>query len=136
VWIRSVRDFCGSVVSGKTRRSLLPFTGNFPLPLVEERTGNFQFVLTNFSIAADISAGVNPFETETESLGKTIRTIETRIGGWTVFTINTALFIACFLAVKLALIRDAELGAILAIVRCRSRHRHQTLNPQSLNNKK
>lgn len=76
----------------------------------------FQFLLTNFSIASDVSAGINPFETETDSLGKTIRTIETRVGAWTIFIVNVSLFIACFLAVKLTLIENATLAAIVSIV--------------------
>ncbi|MBD0336560.1 MAG: apolipoprotein A1/A4/E family protein [Cyanobacteria bacterium Co-bin13] len=76
----------------------------------------FQVLLTNFAVAANISSGINPLETGTKSWGKAIRNIESKVGGLMLFTVNTALFIACFLAVKLTLIRDIELGAIVAVV--------------------
>ena len=77
----------------------------------------FQFVLTNLSVATSISAGENPLETDSDdSLGKTIRHIESKVGVWALFTVNIAVFIACFLAVKLTLISSAVLGAIVGIV--------------------
>lgn len=76
----------------------------------------FQVLLTNFSIATGISAGVNPVETEAESWGKQIRRVEAKVGTGTIFIVNTALFVACFLAVKLALIPSPGLGAIVAVV--------------------
>lgn len=74
----------------------------------------FQFVLTSLSVAVDLSAE-NPYA-EGKSLGKQIRTLEAKVGGGTLLLVNLALFIACFLAVKLTLIRDAELGAIVSVV--------------------
>ncbi|WP_009631394.1 hypothetical protein [Synechocystis sp. PCC 7509] len=77
----------------------------------------FQLLLTNFSVAFGISAlGGSSNSDETESLGSTIRKIETAVGLWTLITVSIALFIACFLAVKLSLVSSAVLGAITAIV--------------------
>lgn len=78
----------------------------------------FQLVLTNLSIAAGISYLGHPSESqEIESFGGTIRKIGTRLGIWTLVTVTIALFIACFLAVKLSLlILDPGLGAILGLV--------------------
>ncbi|MFM2064560.1 MAG: hypothetical protein RLZZ507_4231 [Cyanobacteriota bacterium] len=78
----------------------------------------FQLVLTNLSIAAGISYLGHPSESqEVETLGGTIRKIGTRLGIWTLVTVTIALFIACFLAVKLSLlILDPRLGAILGLV--------------------
>ncbi|MBK1988391.1 MFS transporter [Sphaerospermopsis aphanizomenoides BCCUSP55] len=78
----------------------------------------FQLVLTNLSIAAGISYLGHPSESqEVESFGGTIRKIGMRLGIWTLVTVTVALFIACFLAVKLSLlILDPRLGAILGLV--------------------
>jgi nucleoid DNA-binding protein len=77
----------------------------------------FQFLLTNLSVAAGISAGENPVdEDDEENLGKAIRKIESKIGLWTLFTVNIALFTASFLAVKLSLIGSVGLGAIIGVV--------------------
>jgi hypothetical protein len=76
----------------------------------------FQFLLSNFSIAAGISAGVNPADTDGDSWGKKVRRVEAKAGSTTLFIVATAVFIACFLAVKLTLIQDSVLGAIVAIV--------------------
>ncbi len=80
----------------------------------------FQLLLTNFSVAFGISAlggsSNSNNSDESESLGSTIRKIETAVGLWTLITVTIALFIACFLAVKLSLVSSAVLGAITAIV--------------------
>lgn len=77
----------------------------------------FQLLLTNFSVAFGISAlGGSSNSDESESLGGTIRKIETAVGLWTLITVSIALFIACFLAVKLSLVSSAVLGAITGIV--------------------
>jgi uncharacterized protein YfkK (UPF0435 family)/uncharacterized protein YlzI (FlbEa/FlbD family) len=81
----------------------------------------FQFLLTNFSLAAGISAWENSIgddddDDDSASLGKTIRDIESKVGIWTLLTVNIALFIACFLSVKLSLISSAALGAIVGVV--------------------
>jgi hypothetical protein len=76
----------------------------------------FQFLLSNFSIATGISAGINPADTDADGWGKKLRRIEAKVGSATIFIVNVAVFIACFLAVKLTLIYDAGLGAIVAVV--------------------
>ncbi|HEY9670342.1 MAG TPA: MFS transporter [Waterburya sp.] len=77
----------------------------------------FQFVLTNLSVAASISSGENPVDADSdEGLGKKIRKIESKVGIWTLLTVNIAIFIACFLAVKLTLISSVVLGAIVGVV--------------------
>ena len=81
----------------------------------------FQFLLTNLSIAAGISSGDNPLdddedEHESISLGKKIRKVESKVGLWTLLTVNVAIFVACFLAVKLSLINSIFLGAIVGVV--------------------
>jgi hypothetical protein len=73
----------------------------------------FQLLLTNFSVAVGIS---NLGDEESESLGTTIRKVETKIGFWALITSCIALFIACFLAVKLTLVETAFLGAIIGVV--------------------
>jgi uncharacterized membrane protein YedE/YeeE len=80
----------------------------------------FQFLLTNFSLAAKISDWDNSVELdvddESESWGSKIRQIESKVGFWTLLTVNIAIFIACFLAVKLSLINSTGLGAITGVV--------------------
>ncbi len=77
----------------------------------------FQLLLTNFSVAFGISSlGGSSSDDESESLGGTIRKIETAVGFWTLLTVSISLFVACFLAVKLSLVESALLGAIIAVV--------------------
>lgn len=77
----------------------------------------FQLLLTNFSVAFGISSlGGSSSDDESESLGGTIRKIETAVGLWTLLTVSISLFVACFLAVKLSLVESALLGAIIAVV--------------------
>ncbi|MEP0755415.1 MFS transporter [Trichocoleus sp. Lan] len=79
----------------------------------------FQFLLTNFSIAAGISSAENPLDADdddTETWGEKVRSIESKVGIWTLLTVNIAIFIACFLAVKLTLISSVILGAITGVV--------------------
>ncbi|MEH1890462.1 MAG: MFS transporter [Nostoc sp.] len=77
----------------------------------------FQLLLTNFSIAVGISAlGGSSSSDESESLGGTIRKVETAAGLWALVTVTIALFSASFLAVKLSLIESALLGAIIGVV--------------------
>jgi len=80
----------------------------------------FQLLLTNLSVAAGISyLGHSSDDSEdqgTGSLGGTIRKIGFALGLWTLVTVTIALFIACFLAVKLSLLNDGALGAIVALV--------------------
>ncbi|MEH2162263.1 MAG: MFS transporter [Nostoc sp.] len=78
----------------------------------------FQLLLTNFSVAVGISSWEidSDSDDESESLGSKIRGVQTKIGAWALITVSIALFIACFLAVKLSLIESAFLGAIIAVV--------------------
>lgn len=81
----------------------------------------FQFLLTNLSLATGISSGADPFEDdvdddEAKSWGRKARDVEYKVGLWMVFTVNTAVFLACFLAVKLTLIQSMALGAIVGVV--------------------
>ena len=76
----------------------------------------FQFLLSNLSLAVGISGGINPADTDADGWGKKLRRIEAKVGSATLFIVNTAVFTACFLAVKLTLIGQASLGAIVAVV--------------------
>ncbi|WP_448267233.1 MFS transporter [Nostoc sp. DSM 114159] len=78
----------------------------------------FQLLLTNFSVAVGISSWEigSDSDDQSESLGKTIRKGQAKIGAWALITVSIALFIACFLAVKLSLIESAFLGAIIGVV--------------------
>jgi hypothetical protein len=77
----------------------------------------FQLLLTNFSVAVGISAlGGSSSSDESESLGGTIRKVETAAGLWILITATIALFGASFLAVKLSLIESTLLGAIIGVV--------------------
>ncbi len=77
----------------------------------------FQFLLTNFTVAAGISSGENPVDADSdESWGQAVREVESKVGLWALLTVNIALFIACFLAVKLTLINSVMLGAITGVV--------------------
>jgi len=79
----------------------------------------FQLLLTNFSVAFGISSlggSQSDSDHHSDSLGGTIRKIETAVGLWTLVTVSVALFIACFLAVKLSLIDSTVLGAITGVV--------------------
>lgn len=81
----------------------------------------FQFLLTNFSIAAKISNWDEALpddddDGESESLGTKVRKIEGLVGGWILVTVNLALFLACFLAVKLTSIASVDGAAIIGVV--------------------
>ncbi|MEH2179521.1 MFS transporter [Nostoc sp.] len=75
----------------------------------------FQLLLTNFSVAVGISSWEIDSDSD-DSLGKTIRKGQAKVGTWALITVSIALFIACFLAVKLSLIESAFLGAIIGVV--------------------
>jgi hypothetical protein len=81
----------------------------------------FQLLLTNLSVAVGISAlggdsGSDDHSESEESLGGTIRKVESAAGLWALVTATIALFSASFLAVKLSLIESAFLGAIIGVV--------------------
>jgi hypothetical protein len=94
----------------------------------------FQLLLTNLSVAAGISylgGGSDRHSDRTTDFnnvsdlsqinredgnGITVGKVGTAVGLWTVVTVSLALFVACLLAVKLSLINNAVLGAILGLV--------------------
>ncbi|OUL37593.1 hypothetical protein BV372_01115 [Nostoc sp. T09] len=79
----------------------------------------FQLLLTNFSVAVGISSwdiDADDDDDRSESLGHTIRKVEAKVGLWALITASIALFIACFLAVKLTFIQSALFGAIIGVV--------------------
>lgn len=77
----------------------------------------FQLLLTNLSVAfITFPKASSDDDDESESLGSTLRAIETKVGLWVLVTVTIALFVACFLAVKLSLVANASLGAIIGVV--------------------
>jgi len=82
----------------------------------------FQLLLTNLSVAAGISYMGNTSRSSGshsdsgDTLGGTIRKVETAVGIWTLVTVSIALFCAALLAVKLSLMVSVGLGAILGLV--------------------
>lgn len=81
-----------------------------------------QLLLTNFSVAAGISllGGSSDSDDHSNSssdgIGSTIRKISLGVGLWTLISVTLALFFACYLAVKLSLLTDEGLGAIIGLV--------------------
>lgn len=79
----------------------------------------FQFLLTSFGIAAGVTAlGYLPESSAepAESADENPVSIGFAVGLGTLLTVNTVLFLSCFLAVKLSLIQSVGLGAIFGIV--------------------
>ncbi|MGB7251647.1 MAG: MFS transporter [Phormidesmis sp.] len=80
----------------------------------------FQLLLTNLSMAAGVSyvthSGSSDDSSSSSSSGTGIKTISLAFGAWTLITVSLALFIACWLAVKLSLYEDVALGAITGLV--------------------
>ncbi|MDX2240964.1 MAG: MFS transporter [Leptolyngbyaceae cyanobacterium bins.302] len=84
-----------------------------------------QLLLTNFSVAAGVSLlgsfSDNSSDSDHQSssssgIGSTIRKISFGVGLWTLISVSLALFFACYLAVKLSLLTDEGLGAIIGLV--------------------
>ncbi len=75
----------------------------------------FQFLLTNLSVALVATPGVADTEGDADSLGDVIRGIETKVGFFILSTVTIALAIATFLAVKLSMVNNAMLGAIVGV---------------------
>lgn len=79
-----------------------------------------QLLLTNFSVAAGISylgrSSDSSSDEDSDSEGMSIRKIGFGVGLWTLITVTLALFFACYLAVKLSLLTDDGLGAIIGLV--------------------
>ncbi|AFZ55833.1 MFS transporter [Anabaena cylindrica FACHB-243] len=79
----------------------------------------FQLLFTNLSVAAGISAigtGVYSDADDAETVGVAVRKFEAKVGTWAIASSSTALFLACFLAVKLSLIESVFLGAVIGVV--------------------
>lgn len=81
-----------------------------------------QLLLTNFSVAVGVSLLGKSSDSEhhstsnSEGLGSTIRKVSFALGSWTLISVTLALFFACYLAVKLSLLTDSALGAIIGLV--------------------
>jgi hypothetical protein len=77
----------------------------------------FQLLLTNLSVAFLASPGALPdTDQDSDGLMSTLRGIETKVGIGALVTVTIALFAACFLAVKLSLVSNSFLGAIIGVV--------------------
>jgi hypothetical protein len=80
----------------------------------------FQLLLTNLSVAAGLSYwGSQSHDTSithSSSDSPPVRHIGRKVGTWTLVTVNIAIFFACLLAVKLSLITNPGLGAIVGLV--------------------
>ncbi|NEP18049.1 MAG: MFS transporter [Leptolyngbya sp. SIO4C1] len=78
----------------------------------------FQMLLTNLSVAAGVTylTQSSSSSSQSDSGGSPIRTVSLAVGLWTLITVTVALFIACFLAVKLSLYNSPLLGAITGLV--------------------
>jgi hypothetical protein len=74
----------------------------------------FQFLLTNLSVALVATPGIATADDD-DSLGDTIRGIETKVGFFILSTATIALSVATFLAVKLSLVmrRSARSSGLL-----------------------
>jgi hypothetical protein len=81
-----------------------------------------QLLLTNFSVAVGVSLLGKSSDSEhhsssnSEGFGSTIRKISFALGSWTLISVTLALFFACYLAVRLSLLTDSALGAIIGLV--------------------
>jgi hypothetical protein len=77
----------------------------------------FQLLLTNLGIAV-IAAPDAPSSgsSDSQSLGDTVKGIETKVGLGLLISVSIALFAASFLAVKLSLVSSGLLGAITGVV--------------------
>lgn len=119
-WLAQVPVASQSQVANTPEQAALIFSGpQFFIALIAGvlMAFAFQFLLTNLSVAANISSGENPLDTDSDDgLGKKIRKMESKVGAWTLLTVNIAIFTACFLAVKLTLISSVALGAIVGVV--------------------
>lgn len=93
-------------------------TGNFLLALVVGvvMAFAFQLLLTNLAIAVIATPDSPSDDKDTQSLGHTIRGIETKVGLGLSVSVSLALFVASFLAVKLSLLSSPALGAITGVI--------------------
>ncbi len=75
----------------------------------------FQFLLTNLSVAIVATPGVGNDVDDADSLGDAVRGIETKVGLFILSTVTIALAIATFFAVKLSMVDNSTLGAIVGV---------------------
>jgi hypothetical protein len=76
----------------------------------------FQLLFTNLAIAVIASPDSPSDDSSSESLGDTVRGIETKVGLGLLISVSIALFAASFLAVKLSLVGSPVLGAITGVI--------------------
>ena len=80
----------------------------------------FQLLFANLAIAViaapDGRSSSHSSSGDSDSLGDTVRGIETKVGLGLLISVSIALFAACFLAVKLSLLSSPGLGAITGII--------------------
>ncbi|NUP98233.1 MAG: hypothetical protein HUU35_00110 [Armatimonadetes bacterium] len=105
---------------------LVPEPGHFFVALLAGviLAAAFQFILTNLSVAAGISAideldepdYGGSYHGSAPSLHKTVRRITSAFGVWTAVTASLALFGASWLAVELSLTANEVVGAVLGLV--------------------
>ncbi|WP_225885189.1 MFS transporter [Leptolyngbya sp. KIOST-1] len=76
----------------------------------------FQLLLTNLAIAVIAAPDSSSSGSDAESLGDTVRGIETKIGLGLLVSVSIALFAACFLAIQLSLLSSPGLGAIAGVI--------------------
>ncbi|MGV2827059.1 hypothetical protein [Myxosarcina sp. GI1(2024)] len=72
----------------------------------------FQFLLTNLTLATEISTENSPLETSAADDWSN----KVQNGVWALITVNLALFGACYLAVKLTLVNSISLEAITGLL--------------------
>jgi hypothetical protein len=76
----------------------------------------FQLLFTNLAIAVIATPDSPDKESDSDNLGETIRGIETKVGLGLLLSVSIALFAASFLAVKLSLVGNPTLGAIIGVI--------------------
>jgi hypothetical protein len=75
----------------------------------------FQLLFTNLAIALVAAPGSTSSDDDQDSLGDTIKGIETKVGLALLISVSITLFAASFLAVKLSLVNNELLGAISGV---------------------
>jgi hypothetical protein len=75
----------------------------------------FQLLFTNLAIALVAAPGSISSDDDQDSLGDTIKGIETKVGLALLISVSITLFVASFLAVKLSLVNNELLGAISGV---------------------
>jgi hypothetical protein len=76
----------------------------------------FQLLFTNLGIAVVTGPDIPSDNSDSESLGDTVRGIETKVGLGLLISVSIALFAASFLAVKLSLVSSPLLGTIMGVI--------------------